>query len=93
MRNIPIRKDDEVKIVRGGFKGRQGKVTACYRRRYVIHVERVTRDKANGPSVPVGIDASKVEITALKLDKSRETILKRRSRLAATEKNKGKHSA
>ena len=48
-----------------------------YRLKYVIHVERVTRDKSNGQSVPLGISPSKVAITKLKLDKDREKILER----------------
>jgi len=74
---MPIRKDDEVMIVRGTNKDREGKVTSVYRLKYVIHVDKVTRDKASGQSVPLGIHPSKVVITKLKLDKNRETILER----------------
>ncbi|KAH6645826.1 translation protein SH3-like domain-containing protein [Truncatella angustata] len=77
VRSIPIRKDDEVTIVRGSNKGREGKVTSVYRLKYVIHIERITRDKASGQSVPLGIHPSKVVITKLKLDKDREAILER----------------
>lgn len=77
VRAIPIRKDDEVTIVRGSNKGREGKVTSVYRLKYVIHVERVAREKSNGQSVPIGIHPSKVVITKLKLDKDRENILER----------------
>jgi large subunit ribosomal protein L26e len=45
---MPIRKDDEVTIVRGNFKGREGKIVQVYRKKYVIHVEQVTRDRVNG---------------------------------------------
>ena len=64
-------------IVRGTNKGRDGKVTSVYRLKYVIHVERVSREKSNGQSVPLGIAPSKVVITKLKLDKDRENILER----------------
>lgn len=77
VRSMPIRKDDEVTIVRGSNKDKEGKVTSVYRLKYVIHVERVTRDKANGASVPIGIHPSNVVITKLKLDKDRENILER----------------
>ncbi|KEY66917.1 hypothetical protein S7711_06868 [Stachybotrys chartarum IBT 7711] len=77
VRSIPIRKDDEVMIVRGGNKGKEGKVTSVYRLKYVIHIERVTRDKVSGQSVPLGIHPSNVVITKLKLDKDRESILER----------------
>ncbi|SPO05661.1 probable 60S ribosomal protein L26 [Cephalotrichum gorgonifer] len=77
VRSIPIRKDDEVTVVRGSFKGREGKVVSVYRLKYVIHIERVTRDKANGQSVQVGIHPSKVVINKLKIDKDREAILEK----------------
>ncbi|KAG9968764.1 60S ribosomal protein L26, partial [Aureobasidium melanogenum] len=77
VRSIPIRKDDEVTIVRGSNKGREGKVTSVYRLKWVIHVDRVAREKSNGQSVPLGIAPSKVVITSLKLDKDREEILAR----------------
>lgn len=77
VRSIPIRKDDEVTIVRGSNKDKEGKVTSVYRLKYVIHIERVTREKTSGQSVPLGIHPSNVVITKLKLDKDRETILER----------------
>ncbi|KAJ5762546.1 uncharacterized protein N7511_005928 [Penicillium nucicola] len=77
VRSIPIRKDDEVTIVRGSNKGREGKITSVYRLKWVVHVERVVRDKSNGQSVPLGISASNVVITKLHLDKDREEILAR----------------
>jgi large subunit ribosomal protein L26e len=77
VRSIPIRKDDEVTIVRGTHKDKEGKVTSVYRLKYVIHIERVTRDKSSGQSVPLGIHPSNVVITKLKLDKDRESILER----------------
>ncbi|KAF8984629.1 60S ribosomal protein L26B [Entomortierella lignicola] len=79
-RSIPLRKDDEVLVVRGSFKGREGKVVQVYRRKWVIHIERVNREKANGASVPVGIHPSKVVVTKLYLDKDRKAILERKDR-------------
>ena len=43
-------------------------------------VERCARDKANGQTIHVGIDASNVEITKLKMDKGRKAILDRQNR-------------
>ncbi len=48
VRSLPIRKDDEVQVVRGTYKNRDGKVTQVYRKKYVIHIERITREKNNG---------------------------------------------
>ena len=77
VRSIPIRKDDEVLVVRGSNKGREGKVTSVYRLKYLIHIERVSREKSNGQSVPIGIHPSKVVVSKLKMDKDRESILER----------------
>lgn len=81
-RSIPVRKDDEVKIVRGTYKGREGKVTQVYRKKWVIHIDRVHREKGSGATIPIGIAPSNVVITSLKLDKDREALLKRKDRSA-----------
>ncbi|KAF7440676.1 60S ribosomal protein L26B [Pleurotus ostreatus] len=85
-RSIPVRKDDEVKIVRGKYRGREGKVTQVYRKKWVIHVDRVQRDKSNGATAPIGIHPSNVVITTIKLDKDRRAILERKDRKSSTEK-------
>jgi len=79
-RSLPIRKDDEVRIVRGKYKGREGKVTQVYRKKWVIHVDRVQRDKSNGSTASIGIHPSNVVITTIKLDKDRRAILERKDR-------------
>ncbi|MFN3503765.1 MAG: 50S ribosomal protein L24, partial [Allorhizobium sp.] len=48
VRSVPIRTGDEVTVVRGNYGKRDGKVTTVYRKKFVIHLDRVTRDKANG---------------------------------------------
>ena len=82
---MPVVKGDKVKVLRGNYKGKEGKVVEVYRKKWVIHIEGITRDKVNGSSAKVGIDASKVEITELKLNKDRKDILERKSQ-AETQK-------
>merc|ERR1712203_1350976 len=94
VRSMPIRKDDEVQIVRGHFKGQQvGKVVQVYRKKFVVHIERIQREKANGATVYVGIHPSKVLIVKLKMDKDRKRILdnKAKSRAKALAE-KGKYT-
>lgn len=64
-------------VVRGSNKGREGKVTSVYRLKWAIHVERISRDKSNGQSVPIPLHPSNVVIKKLHLDKDREAILER----------------
>ncbi|XP_055385885.1 60S ribosomal protein L26 [Condylostylus longicornis] len=95
VRSMPIRKDDEVQVVRGHFKGNQvGKVVQCYRKKFVVYIEKIQRENANGTNVYVGIHPSKCLIVKLKLDKDRKKILDRRGkgRLAALGKDKGKYT-
>jgi len=52
-----------LKVVRGHYKGQQvGKVVQVYRKKFVIYIERIQREKANSANVYVGIDPSKVRI-------------------------------
>merc|ERR1712026_477923 len=95
VRSMPIRKDDEVQVLRGHYKGQQvGKVVQCYRKKFVVYIERIQREKANGATVYVGIHPSKVSIVKLKMDKDRKLIIDRRAkgRAAATGKDKGKYT-
>merc|ERR1711981_680261 len=95
VRSMPIRKDDEVQVLRGHYKGQQvGKVVQCYRKKFVVYIERIQREKASGASVYVGIHPSKVSIVKLKMDKDRKKILDRKAkgREEATGKVKGKYT-
>merc|ERR1712075_2138 len=92
VKSMPIRKDDEVIVVRGSNAGREGKVIQVYRKKCVIHIERVTREKSNGSTVNVGIHPSNVMITKLKLDKDRRKILDRKDTSKAQVKGKGKYT-
>jgi large subunit ribosomal protein L26e len=80
--------------VRGSNKGREGKVISVYRLKYVVHIERVVREKSSGQSVPIGVHPSKCVITKLKIDKDRESILERiKTGREIKEKLKGKKAA
>lgn len=67
-RSFPIRVGDRVKILRGEFKGVEGKVTEVNREEQAIYVENVTAKKADGTSVNRPIHVSNVMITELNLD-------------------------
>eukprot|EP00472_Partenskyella_glossopodia_P008017 CAMPEP_0197524890 /NCGR_PEP_ID=MMETSP1318-20131121/10290_1 /TAXON_ID=552666 /ORGANISM="Partenskyella glossopodia, Strain RCC365" /LENGTH=117 /DNA_ID=CAMNT_0043077987 /DNA_START=146 /DNA_END=499 /DNA_ORIENTATION=+ len=82
VRSMPIRKDDEVQVFRGNHKPRDGKVLQVYRKKYVIHIDHVSREKNNGASVMLGIAPSNVIITKLHLDPDRKRLLGRKNRAA-----------
>lgn len=51
-RSIPIQKDDEVIIIQGSKKGREGKINSVYLLKY-IHIERLVKEQSSGPSLPI----------------------------------------
>lgn len=61
-------KGDSVKIVRGGFKGIEGKVSRVDAAGGKVFVEGVSREKIAGGTSFAAIDASNVIITSLNLD-------------------------
>ncbi|XP_037361171.1 60S ribosomal protein L26-like [Talpa occidentalis] len=92
VRSVPIRKDDEVQVVRGHCKGQQiGKVAQVYWKNYGIYVERAQREKANSTTVHAGTHPRKVVITRLKLDKDCKKILERKAKSRPVGKEKGKY--
>ena len=67
---------DTVRIVRGEFKGIEGKITNVDWNGGVVNVEGVTREKLKGGNSPVPIHSSNVVITTLVLvDKRRKQKL------------------
>mgnify|MGYP002143719082 CR=1 FL=1 len=89
VRSLPIRKNDVVKILKGKAKNKTGKVTTVYRRRWVIYVDKVTKDKQNGQPVNIPIKPSNCVIETLHLDKDRKDLIDRASKAALNIKNKG----
>jgi large subunit ribosomal protein L26e len=75
IKRLPIRREDEVNIVRGKFKNRNGKVTAVKLWSMRINVESVTIQKLNQENVAVPIHPSNVVITKLKMDKYRKKLI------------------
>jgi len=93
VRSMPIRKDDEVQVMRGHHKGQQvGKVVQVYRKKYCIYIERIQREKVNGASVYVPIHPSNVCVVKLKLDKDRKNLLERKAKGRLDAADKGKHT-
>merc|ERR1719373_360103 len=84
VRSLPIRKDDEVKVVRGKEKDESGLVTTVYRKRWYVNVERLERNKCNKAAVPLNLHPSNLVITKIALDKDRLALLARKKNPKAT---------
>jgi len=67
-RNIEIRKNDVVKIMRGKFKGKQGKVLSANIKRLKIVVEGIQVKKQDGSKVNVKLRPSNLQIIELNVE-------------------------
>lgn len=67
-RSLPVRKGDEVVVLRGEFRKKKGNVTRVDLKRLKIFVDNVKRKKVSGQEVEVPIDPSNVMIARLNLD-------------------------
>jgi large subunit ribosomal protein L24 len=67
-RNIPVRKGDIIKILRGKFKKKQGKVIRVATKTSKIYVEGIQIKKNDGSKVDVPLRASNLQIVELNLD-------------------------
>lgn len=79
-RSVRPRVGDSVRIVRGEFKGIEGKITKVDSFAGVVNVEGVTHEKLKGGNAPVPIRSSNVVITALVLE---DKLRKRRLEVPA----------
>lgn len=75
-RNVPLRKGDEIKIMRGEFKGKKGKVENVNLKKMKIMIAGIFRTKKDGTKIEVSFDSSKLQIIELNLeDKKRREIV------------------
>jgi len=77
-RSFPVRKGDEVEIIRGAFKKTKGKVSRIDVKKTKIYVEGVTRKKVDGTNTLVPIHPSNLRIINMNLnDEKRLKALKK----------------
>ncbi len=67
-KTMPVRKDDKVKIMRGQFKGKIGKVTVVNVKKNFVNVENIEMIKKDGSKVFYPLHPSSVMIMELSAD-------------------------
>ena len=77
IRSLPIKRGDEVKILKGKAKGKSGKVVQVYRKRNCIYVDKVQREKQNGQTVFLPIKPCYCVVEKLLINKDRSKIIER----------------
>ncbi len=67
-RSFTLRKGDTVKIARGSFRGKSGKIAYIDSRRRKVSIEGIQRAKKDGTKVNIFFDSSNLQIQELNLD-------------------------
>jgi large subunit ribosomal protein L24 len=67
-RSVRLRVGDSVKIVKGEFKGIEGKVTKVDGKNGTVNVEGVTREKIAGGTAQVPVRASNLVVANLNVE-------------------------
>ena len=74
-RNIPLRKGDTVKVMRGKFKKKTGKIITIYTKKMKVEIENMQLKKQDGSKANVKFNPSFLQVTELNLeDKKRNEI-------------------
>lgn len=77
-KSMPARTGDKVKVLRGQFKKKTGKISKVNLNRIRIHIEGVENVKKDGSKVPYPVHPSNVMIMELNMeDKERKKTLER----------------
>jgi large subunit ribosomal protein L24 len=77
-RSLPVKRGDEIKIMRGKYKGTTGKVAKVDLKELKVYIEGIRRKKVSGAEVAVPFHPSKLLITSPNMeDKHRKAIVQR----------------
>src|SRR5215212_9422835 len=72
-KNMRVVKGDSVRVMRGEYKGVEGKVEKVNTENATFHIEGVQREKIRGGQVKVPIHSSNVMVIGLNLDDDRRS--------------------
>lgn len=90
-RSFPLRKEDEVRIMRGEFKGKKGKIEKVDLKYSRVIIGGIHRTKKDGSKVSVYFNPSNLQIQELNMnDKKRVESITKEKREAKEEKTEVK---
>ena len=84
IKRLPLRKDDEVRVIKNEMTDVEGKVLNLNRRSRTIQIEECTLEKKSGATYYIPISPSNVILTKLggkKMDPWRQKIIDRKQKL------------
>lgn len=73
-RSVLARKGDNVKVMRGSFKGKNGKISSIATLRCKIFIEGFNRKTLRGKEVPVPFEPSNLLLVGVEMSQSRKEL-------------------
>jgi large subunit ribosomal protein L24 len=93
-RGFPVRKGDEVLVMRGSFAKKKAKISDVDAKRTRVVLENIQRTKKDGTKVPVYFNPSVLQIQSLNLDdKERLAALNRKGKKEKDQAAGGKNAS
>tara|TARA_Y100000310_G_C20281599_1_gene622869 strand:+ start:98 stop:580 length:483 start_codon:yes stop_codon:yes gene_type:complete len=86
-RSITVRTDDEVKVMRGKFKGKTGKITKVDIKKQRVTIEGLQNKKKDGTKINAYFDTSNLLVMNIKEDKKRLKKVKKTTANVQTKKD------
>ena len=78
-RSLAVRKGDNVKIMRGQFKNKQGKVERVSLKKTIVYINGIEVTKRDGTKALFPVDPSNLLVTELNMDdKIRQKVIERK---------------
>ncbi len=76
-RSLRVRKGDKVKVMRGQFKGKEGKIEAVDLKNYKVNIENIEVVKKDGTKTRYPLHPSNLMLTELDTDDKRRLTKKK----------------
>jgi len=67
-RSMPLRKGDNIKVARGTFKGKQGRISTVNTKKTIVYIEGIQKTRKDGTKVNMPFHPSNLIITELNLE-------------------------
>lgn len=81
-RSMPLRKGDEVEVMRGQYTKKRGKISKVNYKKYKVYIEGITRKTTVGTEKLVAFHSSNLKIVDLNLsDKKRMKVIDRKVKI------------
>lgn len=74
MRSLLVRKGDKVRIMRGDFDGKEGKITRVNYGRAIVFVEGISAKNSKGTEIPIPIQPSNLLLLDVNMSDGRKVL-------------------